>query len=540
MHHKLSFLAVSLSLILQLELYQDFAHAASILGIFSYHLSSHFLVLRPLMGALVKRGHNVTLITPEGMPPDIEGVRHIRIPKLNKRVQDMLESDHFLDFFGNKWMESVMAVTMLSNLSNDILTDDAVQKMLRDRSEHFDLVMMEPSGLEALYGLVEYYNATLVGLSGGTVSWNTEELAGNPAPSIYEPISPIGYSWDPSLMSRIYNWIHICEEKLLKSLILQPAQLRIFKKIFGYSEQKFEDLRQKYSLILINNHFSMGRVRANVPNIIEVGGLHLSEPPEPCDEELQRFLDEAEHGVIYFSMGLDIMVQFLPENMQNQLMKSFAQLMQRVVWKNEFFNIPNRTKNIYVIGKAPQRHVLAHPNVRLFITHGGLLSVMEAVYSGVPMLGLPVFFDQFIIMRYVKQGGMAEILDTNALNAEVLTTSIRELLENPKYAHRAKKMSQSFRDRPMSPLDTAVWWTEYALRNRDVNHLRLKVEDISLIRYYNLDWLLLFGLRFGIVIGSVIYIGYKVFQKYRARQRRRQDRERVSLIMLLQSRSKIY
>ncbi|XP_017015523.2 UDP-glycosyltransferase UGT4 isoform X2 [Drosophila takahashii] len=517
MHLKLSFLAVSLSLILQLELHQDFAQAASILGIFSYHLSSHFLVLRTFAGALVKRGHNVTLITPEGMPPDIEGVRHIRIPKLNKRVQDMLESDQLLDFFGNKWMESVMAVTMLSNMSNDILTDDAVQRMLQDRSEHFDLVMMEPSGLEALYGLVEYYNATLIGLSGGTVSWNTEELAGNPAPNIYEPISPIGYSWDPSLLNRINNWIHICEEKLLKNLIVRPAQARIFKNIFRYSEQKFEELRQKYSLILINNHFSMGRVRANVPNIIEVGGLHLSEPPEPCDEKLQKFLDEAKHGVIYFSMGLDIMVQFLPENMQQQLMQSFAQLKQRIVWKNEFFNIPNRTENIYVIEKAPQRHVLAHPNVRLFITHGGLLSVMEAVYSAVPMLGLPVFFDQFIIMR------------------------IRELLENPKYADRAKKMSQSFRDRPMSPLDTAVWWTEYALRHRGVNHLRLNVEDISPIRYYNLDWLLLFGLRFGIVIGSVIYIGFKIFMKIREKQRRRRDRERVSLqIMLLQSRSKIY
>jgi len=175
-------------------------------------------------------------------------------------------------------MESVLAVSMLFNMSHDILSDDAVQRMLRDGSEHFDLVMMEPSGLEALYGLVEYYNATLIGLSGGTVSWKTEALAGNPAPSIYEPISPIGYSWNPSFMSKIYNWIHITEEKLLEGLIVRPAQLRLFKKIFGYSDLKFNELRRKFSVILINNHFSMGRVRANVPNIIEVGGLHLSEP----------------------------------------------------------------------------------------------------------------------------------------------------------------------------------------------------------------------------------------------------------------------
>jgi len=87
-----SWLVAILSLLLQKDLYPDVAEAANILGIFSYHLSSHFLVLRSFSRALVERGHNVTLITPAGMPPDIDGVRHIRIPKLNKRVQGELTS----------------------------------------------------------------------------------------------------------------------------------------------------------------------------------------------------------------------------------------------------------------------------------------------------------------------------------------------------------------------------------------------------------------------------------------------------------------
>ncbi|XP_017083962.2 uncharacterized protein LOC108116535 [Drosophila eugracilis] len=531
-----SWLMVFLCLFLHSDFHQDLVQAADILGIFSFHLTSNFLVIRPFVKALVKRGHNVTLITPEGFPPDIEGVRHIRVAKLSKRLQEMANSDQFLDYFGNKWMESVLAVNMLYNMSHDILSNNAVQRMLKDKDEHFDMVMMEPSGLEALYGLVEYYNATLLGFSGGLISWNTEELAGNLAPNIYEPISPIGFSWDNSLMSRISNWIHIAEEKLLENLVIRPAQLTLFKKFFGYTEQKFYELRRKYSVILINNHFSMGRVRANVPNIIEVGGLHLSEPPEPCGEDLQRFMDEAEHGVIYFSMGLDIMVQFLPENMQLPLMQSFAQLKQRIVWKNEFFNMPNKSENVYAIEKAPQRKVLEHPNIRLFITNGGLLSVMEAVDSGVPMLGLPLFFDQFVNMKYAKQGGIAQVLDSKTLNADVLTTTIRELLENPKYSQNAKKMSQSFKDRPMSPLDTAVWWTEYTLRNPDASHIRLNVEEISPMRYYRLDWLLPYGVRFGIVIGSFIYLIRIIFQKKRETQRNRHEEQRVSLeLSLLES-----
>lgn len=35
-----------------------------------------------------------------------------------------------------------------------------------------------------------------------------------------------------------------------------------------------------------------------------------------------------------------------------------------------------------------------HPNLKVFITHGGMLSIMEAVYHKVPLLVLPGFGDQ--------------------------------------------------------------------------------------------------------------------------------------------------
>lgn len=432
---------------------------------------------------------------------------------------DIIESNKFLDFFSNKWSEAYWSASMLSNVSYGVLSDEGVQKLLHNKNERFDMVLLEAGHLDALYGFADHFNATLMGLSCVIPNWYVDLLAGNPAPSVYEPIMPREYNFDTSLISRFRNWIYITEEKLLSNLVFRSAQQKLFKKYFSNSSKKLSELRTQFSVILINNHFSMGRVRANVPNIIEVAGIHLSEPPEPCDEDLRKFLDEAENGVIYFSLGMDVLIKFLPKSIQHLLLESFTRLKQRVVVRSDMSPIPNSSGNIYVTPHAPQRTILEHPNVRLFITHGGMLSVMEAIYSAVPILGIPFFFDQFGNLHRVQQAGMAIVLDNNALTVDILTSSIQELIENPKYALRAKEMSLSFRDRPMSPLETAVWWTEYALRNQDIRYIRLNEDEFPFVQYYGLESLLSWGLRFGFVIGSLFLLGFKIYQKSCNRQR---------------------
>ncbi|XP_043652752.1 UDP-glucosyltransferase 2 [Drosophila teissieri] len=515
---------LAFGLLLQLNLHLDLGQAASILGVFPYRIPSPFQMVRPLMRALVERGHKVTMVTPAGYPDEIDGVRHIRVATLNQLMQNLMDNDQFVDALGDKWKEGVLASTIFYNVSHAILSDTGVQLMMRDRSERFDMIMVEASHLDALYGLAEFYNATLLGISCMHMSWHIDYLAGNLAPSVYEPVSPIGFALDDSLLSRAFNWIYITEEKLLERLVYRPAQVRLLKKFFGYPAEKLDELRSRFSVILVNTHFSMGRVRANVPNIIEVAGVHLSEPPEPCGAELQKYLDEAEHGVIYFSMGQDILMKYLPENMQKQLLLAFSRLKQRVIWKTELSVLPNQSENIFLLDNVPQRMVLAHPNLRLFISHGGLQSVMEAIDNGVPMLGMPLFFDQFNNMHRVQLAGMAKVLDPNELNADTLIETITELLENPSYGETAKEMAESFRDRPMSPLETAIWWTEYALRNRDTSHMRLDVEAIPLMRYYRLDSLLTVGVRFAFVVGSLIFLGWRLYEKNRNRNRRLRER----------------
>jgi UDP:flavonoid glycosyltransferase YjiC (YdhE family) len=73
-----------------------------------------------------------------------------------------------------------------------------------------------------------------------------------------------------------------------------------------------------------------------------------------------------------------------------------------------------------------------HPNVRAFLSHGGLLGTIEAVHAGVPMIGSPMYGDQGTNMKMVESAGMAVILQYNDITKENVLKAIRTVLDNPR------------------------------------------------------------------------------------------------------------
>jgi len=68
----------------------------------------------------------------------------------------------------------------------------------------------------------------------------------------------------------------------------------------------------------------------------------------------------------------------------------------------------------------------------LFITQGGLQSLQEAVYHGVPALGIPVFFDQMNNARKLATEEIGLMLPYHELTKEKLLTSITAILNDSK------------------------------------------------------------------------------------------------------------
>lgn len=227
-------------------------------------------------------------------------------------------------------------------------------------------------------------------------------------------------------------------------------------------------------------------------------------------QEIKRFLDSATDGVIYFSLGSNVKGMFLSNNCRKIFIKVFSSLKQKIIWKfEEKIEMP---KNLLIGSWLPQSDILSHPNVKLFITHGGLLSTTESVYHGVPVIGIPFFGDQSRNLRGASKSGWGLHLDYSNITETSLRWAINEVLYNGKYviwfivyslfhcvyficrySEAIKVVSQRYRDQPLSPIETAVYWCEYVIRNKGASHLRSGSMDLSFFQYHNIDvFMLLF------------------------------------------------
>lgn len=75
---------------------------------------------------------------------------------------------------------------------------------------------------------------------------------------------------------------------------------------------------------------------------------------------------------------------------------------------------------------------LAHPNVKLFISHGGISGVYETVDAGVPVLGFPLYYDQPRNLQSLVDAGMAIAMELTSVTEQQFLYAIKELVYNAK------------------------------------------------------------------------------------------------------------
>lgn len=258
---------------------------------------------------------------------------------------------------------------------------------------------------------------------------------------------------------------------LMRNVYYLPRQEAIAKQNFKAWKLNETDtlptvrqMEKKISVILVNSHLAIDHPRPSMPNVVDVGGIHLR-PTKPLPQDLKEFIEGAKHGVIYISFGTNIKSADMPAAKRKIFIDSFAKLQQRVLWKCDANILKNVSRNVLVRSWFPQHDLLAHPNVILFITHGGLFSVQESIYNGIPMLVIPFFNDQFKNAERAVREGYALSTKMTEINETSLNLYIEQLLSVPSYRKKALETSEIFRDNVVPPMQTAMYWIEYVVRH---------------------------------------------------------------------------
>jgi len=131
-----------------------------------------------------------------------------------------------------------------------------------------------------------------------------------------------------------------------------------------------------------------------MPNMVYVGGLTVKRSTGKLPTDIKNFIDGAEKGVVLVTFGS--MVSSIPPRVVEKLSSAFARLDgYRVIWRLDNEDNLKLPDNVMISQWLPQSDILAHPTVKLFVTHCGTNGQYEAVYHGVPMIGFPTFGNAF-------------------------------------------------------------------------------------------------------------------------------------------------
>lgn len=107
---------------------------------------------------------------------------------------------------------------------------------------------------------------------------------------------------------------------------------------------------------------------------------------------------------------------------------------------NKLGTVPD---NFMVYPFVPQLEVLQHAN--LFITHGGMNSINEAMYYGVPMVVIPLDADQYINANRTVELGLAKRIDLKKIEPQLLNDTVMTILSNDKIKDNLQSMKEIMR-----------------------------------------------------------------------------------------------
>ena len=341
---------------------------------------SHLLQLYPVIEKLLDNGHKVTGIYFYSAKIKHENFTEILIE--NPFEEKMAEISKMVMEEGGTsvvnfkiwkaswaaWSEVIEDMSMLAWRHPEI-------SQLINTDRKFDAVMT--LGLDAY--LADVFNCSLITWSPAGPVPMFMTGSGNVINLSVQPMIMTKYIEPMTFLQRVGNHLlHLVSDVWVRVMLYKMNGVRTRE--LGYElRSEAEVMEERFSVFISNHHPVTHGSWPYLPNVVEVGGLGVKEA-RPLTGDLRTFLDSTSAGAVYVSFGSAIPPSQMPAEKLELLLGVFRSLPQySFVWKwdGEIENLPD---NVRTKTWIPQQDLLGHHNLRVFVTHGGMGGVSEAIY----------------------------------------------------------------------------------------------------------------------------------------------------------------
>ncbi|XP_076993132.1 UDP-glucuronosyltransferase 2A3-like [Tamandua tetradactyla] len=460
---------------------------------------SHWLNIKIILEELTERGHEVTVLAfshnylinrNKLSTPNFE-----LIPVPNDEETFTNTMNQFLDMAINvlpkmsPWQAAVklqdfMLQTsgIVKNLCESVVYNQTLMKKLKEAN--YNVMIMDPV-VPCGDLIAELLSVPFVHTLRASIGGMLEKYCGKlPAPPSYVPVPMTGLGDKMTFLERLKNLMFT----LFFDFWLQLYDIQIWDQFYSEALGRPTTLCEtvgKAEIWLIRTYWDFEYPHPYLPNFEFVGGLHCK-PAKPLPKEMDEFVQSSgEDGVVVFSMGT--VVKNLSEEKANLIASALAQIPQKVLWRYKGKKPTALGANTQLYDWIPQNDLLGHPKTRAFVTHGGMNGIYEAIYHGVPMVGIPFFGDQSDNILNMKAKGAALDVNIDTMTSADLLRALRTVINEPSYKENAMRLSRIHHDQPVKPLDRAVFWIEFVMRHKGAKHLRPAAHDLTWLQYHSLD-----------------------------------------------------
>ncbi|XP_061591150.1 UDP-glucuronosyltransferase 2C1-like isoform X2 [Cololabis saira] len=475
---------------------------------------SHWINMKILLKALYSRGHQITVLRSSTSWYISEFSPYYTSITVPQEQSQNIESQTFMTSFletslevrrnkGSLWAlfefyRNVFDLVkgnnqIVAKLISSVLENKTLIRELKEPG--YDLFLTDPVFPGGVL-LAHYLKLPLV-FNVRWISIGEAHFAIAPTPLSYVPAVFSHCSDKMDFFQRVSNIFYQSMLIYMYKYVSSPPYQAICDDHFG-NNVSIMSLLQNADLWLMRVDYIFEFPRPTMPNIIYIGGFQ-GKPAKPLPSHLEEFMQSSgKYGVIVMTLGT--LLNDLGSELSETFASAFANLPQKVLWRHAGKRPATLGNNTMLLDWLPQNDVLGHPKTKAFVTHGGTNGIYQAIYHGVPVLGIPLIFDQDDNMVRLKARGVAEMIEVTSTDVEALTSALKNIVDPKKpYKQNMMKLSQLHHDKPIKPIDNAVFWMEHVMRHKGASHLRTEAYKLPLHAYYNLDVMAVF-LVFGLLI----------------------------------------